>query len=85
MKQTTFQAAHDTEENMDTTCIVCNCDLDGPMWGAELHLECADALLEFILSCRTSGNSYVKGVIEVLFTGTREKLMLEQLAANCIN
>ena len=68
-------------------CIICNEPLGStrPIWGTayenQCHLDCTDALLDFTLDCRTTGNSYVRGVIEVLLTGTRETLMRERLAA----
>lgn len=62
-------------------CIVCNRELTGPIWEPDLHLECADELLAFVLRSRSTGNAYVKGVIEVLLTGTRLSMERERLRA----
>ena len=67
------------------TCIICNEPLGStkPIWGTtpenECHLDCTDALLDFVLGVRNTGNAYVKGVIEVLLTGAR--LEMERLRA----
>ena len=69
------------------TCIICNEPLGSTraIWGTtsenQCHLDCADALLDFVLGCRQNGSAYTKGLVEVFLTGTRETLMRERLRA----
>ena len=69
------------------TCIICNEPLGStrPIWGTtpenECHLECTDALLDFVLGLRLNGSAYTKGLVEVFLTGTRERLERERLRA----
>ena len=70
-------------------CPICNEPLGSTraIWGYntetdQCHLDCIDALAAFLLASRSTGNSYVRGVIEVLLTGTRETLTRERLGAS---